>query len=73
MAEKTVEVHGFCGRCRLYINGYVKYSALITIEGDAYPLHVHYTMCCLLCGRILNLVSIDRESLKEEERITVKG
>lgn len=73
MAEKTVWVHGFCGKCRLYISGYVKYSALITEEGDAYPLHVHYTMCCPLCGRILNLVSIDREPLKEEEGITVEG
>ncbi|MEM3955711.1 MAG: hypothetical protein QW424_03045 [Candidatus Bathyarchaeia archaeon] len=65
MDEETgVWVHAQCSKCNFYIEGYAPRAVLVNEDG-AWLLHVHYTMTCPGCGRILNLISIEKPLKKE--------
>jgi hypothetical protein len=62
-----VEVHGLC-KCGLYVEASLVVGPLaFSLPNKALEMpHIHYTMRCWRCGRLINLVSIEKEPLKKE-------
>jgi hypothetical protein len=62
-----VEVHGLC-RCGLYVQASLVVGCLnfkLRNQPSEFP-HIHYVMRCWRCGRLINLVSTEKEPLKKE-------
>jgi len=68
--HKNVALVGRCGICRCGI--YYEASLVVGPLAFSSPnpalemAHVHYTMRCWKCGRLVNLVSVAKEPLKKE-------
>jgi hypothetical protein len=62
-----VKVHGLC-RCGIYYEASLLVSPLnFDSPNEAFEMpHIHYTMRCWKCGRLVNLVSVEKEPLKKE-------
>ena len=63
----TVEVHGLC-KCGIYYQASLVVGPLsFESPNKAVEMpHTHYTMRCWKCGRLVNLVSIEKEPLRKE-------
>jgi len=64
----TFEVHGYC-KCGLYYQASLVVGPLVfELPNKAMEMpHTHYTIRCWKCGRLVNLVSIAKEPLKNKE------
>ena len=65
-----VEVHGLC-RCGLYYRGRVPVVPIYLDEPERTeePPHTHFTIRYWSCGRLVNLVSINKEPLKSTAKL----
>jgi len=65
--NQTVSVHGLC-KCGIYFEGSLVVGPLcLDLPNKALDMpHTHYTMRCWKCGRLVNLVSIEKEPLKRK-------
>jgi len=63
----TVQVHGLC-RCGLYYEASLVVGPLaFSSPNEAFEMaHIHYTIRYWQCGRLVNLVSLEKELLKKE-------
>jgi len=63
----AVQVHGLC-RCGLYYEASLVVGPLaFSSPNEAFEMaHIHYTIRCWQCGRLVNLVSVAKEPLKKE-------
>jgi hypothetical protein len=62
---RLVRVHGLCS-CGSYYQASIRLAPLefeLPVEAREMP-HVHFTVRCWSCGRLVNLVSIEKEPLK---------
>jgi hypothetical protein len=64
----TVQVHGLC-KCGIYYEATLVISPLKfdSPNETSEMAHIHYTIRCWKCGRLVNLVSIEKEPLRGKE------